>query len=272
MSKFLPQKRKLLEDVFEKASNETTEKSPSGILKSLERSLLDDFKVNLSYKTFDTYYKTIVESEKDYNIKPVILDDLSNYLGYDNFKNYCLDWKTIEYTINQTVSKIVINIINKPILAIPDFLKKNGLGIVEMAFVMFLVTGGVIFSNSKKNDVGMKNPLEIMFWGKPDVEKDYMYWNGDKYIATDSSDLGPQLKVVAMNQYNFRYFKRIKRPDTLTVDNGSGKVWYDKKNNNVEFFTSFGINPESGKTLREATKYMIDAHAGKNVDSLQIEQ
>ncbi|MDC8105907.1 hypothetical protein ACNFU2_13500 [Chryseobacterium sp. PTM-20240506] len=264
MSKFLSQKKKLLEDVFEKASNETTEKSPSGILKSLERSLLDDFKVNLSYKTFETYYKTIVESEKDYNIKPVILDDLSNYLGYDNFKNYCLDWKTIEYTINQTVSRIVINIINKPILAMPDFIKKNGLGLVEMAFVIFLVTGGVIFSNNKKYDDGMRHSLGIMSGGKLDVEKNYMYWDGDRYIATDSSDLGPQLKVVAMNPHDFRYFKRINRPDTLNVDNSLGKVWYDKSKNHVEFFTSYGKHPKNEKALKDVSEGILENYAGQN--------
>lgn len=60
MSKFLLQKRKLIEDVFEKASSETTESSFSGILKSLERTLLDDFKITLSYKTFETYYNSLI--------------------------------------------------------------------------------------------------------------------------------------------------------------------------------------------------------------------
>ena len=42
MSKFLPQKRKLLEQVFEKASNDTPERSFYGIVSHLERSLNDD--------------------------------------------------------------------------------------------------------------------------------------------------------------------------------------------------------------------------------------
>jgi hypothetical protein len=263
MSRFLLQKKKLLEEVFEKASNETTEKTFSGISKSLERDLLDDFKINLSYKSFETYYKTIVENEKDYNIKPAILDDLSRYLEYDSFRNYCSDWKTIEYTISETISKIVINITNKPILQMPDFLKKNGLGVVEMAFVLLLVTGSVIFSNSKKVD--NSSPIGLGFFSnvKVDIEKDYMYWRNERYIATDSSDLGPQLEIVPMNQYNFKYLKKIMRPDTLTVDNALGKVWYDKSNNEVEFFTSFGINPENGKTLKEATAYIIDNYGGQ---------
>ena len=271
MSKFLPQKKKLLEDVYEKASNEAVEKSFSGILLHLEQILKDEYE-GLSYKSFENYYKAIVEKDEDYNIKKTILDNLSQYLGYDSFREYCLEWKTIEYTIQHTISKIVITIINKPILQMPDFLKKNGLGIVEMAFVLLLVTGGVIFSNGKKVDGVLTNPLGIMFGGKPDIEKDYMYWSNDTYKATDSSDLGPQLDVIPMNRNSFKYLKRITREDTLTVENAIGKVWYDKSNNNVEFFTSPGIHPENGKALRDVSETILNNHAGTQADSLQIEE
>ncbi|MCU7614609.1 hypothetical protein N0B16_09195 [Chryseobacterium sp. GMJ5] len=262
MSRFLLQKRKLLEEVFEKASNETTEKTFSGISKSLERNLLDDFKINLSYKSFETYYKTIVENENDYNIKPVILDDLSRYLEYDSFKNYCSDWKTIEYTISETISKIVINITNKPILQMPDFLKKNGLGIAEFAFVFLLVTGGVLFSNGKKIDNGIKNPFGIMSEMKPDIEKNYMYWDDDRYKGTDSNYVNPGSHVIAMNKEILLHLKKITRPDTLTVENAMGSVWYDKSDNQVEFFTSPGIHPENGKALKDVTERILNNYAG----------
>lgn len=259
MSKFLTQKKKLLEEVFQKASNDTPEKSFNGIINHLERSLKDDYQIALSYKSFETYYKTIVERDEDYNIKTMILDDLSRYLEYDNFKAYCLDWKTIEYTISQTLSKIVINITNKPIFTMPDFLKKNGLGIMEMAFLLLIVTGGVVFSNPKNS-----NPLGIISRSNsPSTEKLFMYWNGERYIATDSSSLGPQIEVIPMDKENFLYLKKITRPDTLTVDNALHKVWYSKSNNEVEFFTSFGKHPESGKTLKEATEYIIEMYGGE---------
>lgn len=262
MSKFLPQKRRLLEEVFKKASDNTTETSFSGILKSLERDLLDDFRISLSYRTFETYYKNIVENDGDYNIKPPILNDLSVYLEYDDFKSFCLDWKTIEYTVSQTLSKIVINITNKPIFNLPDLLKKNGLGIMEMAFVLLLFSGGVMFSNGKKPTSAFTS-----IWESPDTEKSYMYWNGEKYIATDSSYLSPQIDVIPMDPKTFVYQKKIMRPDTLTVENAEGKVWYDKSNNHVEFFTNFGEHPENGKTLKEATGHILGIYAG--ADSTQ---
>lgn len=259
MSKFLSEKKRLLEEVYEKASSATTDTSFSAILKNLEVVLRDEYRITLSYKTIENYYKAIVKEESDYPTKHVVLNDLSKYLGYNNFNEYCSEWKTIEHTIQQAISKIIITIINKPIFTMPDFLKKNGLGIVEMAFVLLLVTGGVVFSNGKK-------PPAISFlsdWNSPATDKPFMYWDKDRYMATDSSYMGPQVHVIPMDPKEFIYQKKITRPDTLTVDNAAHKVWYDKSNNEVEFFTSFGKHPENGKTLKEVTPYIISTYAGE---------
>jgi len=261
MSKFLPQKRKLLEQVLEKASSETTETSPSGILKSLERALLDDFKISLSYRTFETYYKAIVENDGDYNIRPAILDDLSVYLGYDSFRDFCFDWKTIEYTITQTLSKIVINITNKPIFTMPNFVK-NSLGIAEFSFVLLLLMGGVAFSADKKNDNKLTNIISLIWRNDFDTDKKYMYWNGQRFAATDSGSLGPKFNVVPMNKELFKYQQKITRPDTITKKS-LDKVWYSKYKNVVEFFTADGKNPENGKELKGLSEHMIEEHINK---------
>ena len=36
-----------------------------------------------------------------------------------------------------------------------------------------------------------------------------------------------------------------------------------KSNRRVEFFYTYGIHPENGKTLREATAYMIEKYVKK---------
>lgn len=256
MSKFLLEKKRLLEEVYERASSTTTETSFNGILLHLERILEDDFEP-LSYKSFENYYKTIVENDQDYNIKRPILDNLSRYLEYDNFKEYCAGWKTIEHTIQQAISKIMITIINKPIFTMPNFLKQNGPGIVEMAFVLLLVSGGIVFSKDKNGPFGFSS-----LWGTPAIEKPYMYWDEDRYIASDSSYINPQTEVVPMDPNRFIYQKKITRPDTLTVENGDHKVWYDKTNNHVEFFTNYGMHPENGKALKIATGHIIETYAG----------
>ncbi|WP_294301011.1 hypothetical protein [uncultured Chryseobacterium sp.] len=259
MSKFLPEKKRLLEEVYEKASNATTDTSFSAILKNLEVVLRDEHRITLSYKTIENYYKAIVKEESDYPTKHVVLDDLSRYLGYNNFNEYCAEWKTIEHTIQQAISKIIITIINKPIFTMPDFLKKNGMGIVEMAFVILLVSGGVVFSSGKKQALGIAS-----LWGTPAIEKPYMYWDKDRYIASDSSYINPQIEVVPMEPNKFVYQKKITRPDTLTIENAVGKVWYDKSNSHVEFFTNYGEHPENGKTLKVATVHIVETYGGAN--------
>ncbi|MDQ0783732.1 hypothetical protein [Chryseobacterium sp. W4I1] len=270
MSKFLSEKKKLLEDVYEKASTEATETSFSGILLHLERILKDDFEP-LSYKSFENYYKAIVEQDEDYNIKRTVLDNLSRYIGYDTFKDYCSEWRTVEYSIQQAISKIVITIINKPILAMPEFMKQNGLGIMEITLLICLVTGNVVFSNNKKVNNGSFT-LGLISGMKPNDEKKYMYWDGERYIATDSSYIKPGLDIVAMNEHLFQHFKKITRKDTLTEANALGRTWYSKFYGNVEFFTDDGIDPENGRELRKSTSTIIYKYAGKSKDSVEVEE
>jgi hypothetical protein len=243
MPRFLPQKKKLLEEVYEKASEEAIETSYHGILMYLERALRDDFRISLSYNSFKTYYETIVKKDEDYNIRETILNDLSRYLGYDNFRAYCLEWKTIEYTINHAISKIVINVINKPMINITEFLGKHKsmsagiFGIVALSG--FLAT---------KTDLLKK--------------KECMYWDGDEYQLAYCDDKDPSHNLIPADTAKLKHFKEITRPDTLTTENSKGKVWYDKSHNVVKFFTSPGKHPENGKELKDASDYMINTHTG----------
>ncbi|MEL5904129.1 hypothetical protein AAEZ35_16870 [Elizabethkingia anophelis subsp. anophelis] len=256
MAKFLAQKKKLLEDIFEKASSETTEKSFSGITKYIERILLDSYNIQLSHKSFDNYYKAIVEEENgDYNIKTQILDDLSKFLGYNTFNEYCSEWKTIEYSIHHTISKIVINIINKPLLILPDFFqnKKANMGITGIILAGSII-GGLIYGGK-----GTIPPKTLMY-------TPCMYWNGDEYKITDCGNKDPHITLEQIDSTQIKYFKRITKSDTLTPENALGKIWYSKRWNKVDFFTTTnrkGANPKNGATLRPVTEMIIEKYAHK---------
>ncbi len=256
MAKFLAQKKKLLEDIFEKASSETTEKSFSGITKYIERTLLDSYNIQLSHKSFDNYYKAIVEEENgDYNIKTQILDDLSKFLGYNTFNEYCSEWKTIEYSIHHTISKIVINIINKPLLILPDFFqnKKANMGITGIILAGSII-GGLIYGGNDTTP-----PKTLMY-------TPCMYWNGDEYKITDCENKDPHITLEQIDSTQIKYFKRITKSDTLTPENALGKIWYSKRWNKVEFFTATNVkgkNPKNGATLRPVTEMIIEKYAHK---------
>uniref|UniRef100_UPI0025D048E5 hypothetical protein n=1 Tax=uncultured Chryseobacterium sp. TaxID=259322 RepID=UPI0025D048E5 len=158
---------------------------------------------------------------------------------------------------NVTIS--ITNVIESKVNDVRDFITKNGIGILEMTFLLLLATGGIVFSKGK----GKEPTFGISsLWGVPAIEKPYMYWDKDRYMATDSASLHSRAKVIPMNNFAFINLQKITRPDTLTIENAMGKVWYDKSNNHVEFFTNYGRHPENGKTLKEATGHILEIYAG----------
>lgn len=275
----MSKKKLLINEVFRKAKEESQRDTKNGLASYLWLYFKEDLGFEINDRSFSRYYDTYVTGNGDIKIQPDRLDRLSEYLGYKDFTDFSRTFVKREEDANTTtvkisvdhdeesltekLSKIIINITNEQHFKMPEFIKKNGLGILEMTFLLLLVTGGVVFPNTQKNSQDSKSTFSLPFIGKSDQDKKYMYWNGERYIATDSSSLGPQLEVIPMNEQPFKYLKLITRPDTLTVENALGKVWYDKSDNNVEFFTSFGKHPENGKALKDATEYIIETYGGQ---------
>ncbi|MFC3160099.1 hypothetical protein SAMN05443633_11945 [Chryseobacterium arachidis] len=244
---------------------------------------LEAFNLYVDEKTFVRYYEAyVLGTGKEMAPEPDTLNKLSNYLGYSDFTEFSRTFVKKDDEVNKTtvkiavdgdeesltekISKVIINITNEQYFKMPDFMKKNGLGIMEMALLICLATGSVVFSNNKKtNTLGFISGMELA------TEKKYMYWDGEMYIATDSTYISPEFEVVAMDEFRFKFFKRITRKDTMTVENSLGKTWYSKYYGDVEFFTADGIDPDNNRELRKSTAPMIEKYAGKNADSIQVE-
>lgn len=286
----MSKKKLLIHEVFRKAR----EDFPSENTKSGWASELSDyFEKNMNFiineKTFSRYYDACIRDNKDVNIKDIlILNKLSEYVGYKDFIDFSNTFikkdeetnKTTvkitvdedEQSISEKLSKLNINIINEQHFKMPEFIKQNGLGIIEMTLIFGLLTGNVFFSNSKKMRNSPSYSLGFMSGVEPMIEKRYMYWNGERYIGTDSSYISPGIDIVAMDAHKLRHFKRIMRKDTMTDVNSLGKTWYSKYNNEVEFFTDDGIDPDNGRELRKATSLIIYKYAGKQKDSMLFEE
>lgn len=250
-------KKLLLKKAYEKAKKELNRANASNdsILNYLVLKLEEKFDSVKDIRTFVRYHKRLIRENSDYEIDEITLDQLSWYVGYDNFEKFCenaiIEKDTgetkIEVKIDQDedslserLSKIIINITNQPIFNVPQ-LAKNGMGIGAM--ILTLAFG-------------------LAYQGGGLGEDKYMYWNGEKYVGTSNAYVGPNSEIVAMDKNIFTHFKKITRPDTLTVDNAVGKAWYSKHNNKVEFFTMDGKNPENGKELKRVSPHMVDFYAG----------
>jgi len=252
-------KKLLLKKAHEKAKKELNRSNSSdvSVLTYLALELESNFGYSKDVRTYVRYHKRLIKENRDYEIDEITLDQISWYVGYINFEDFCknaviekekgdtkieLKIDQDEESLSEKLSKIIINITNQPIFNVPQ-LAKNGMGIgamvLTLTFGLAYGGGGELFGENK-----------------------YMYWNGEKYIGTNAANISPEVEVIAMNKEKISDFKKIMRPDTLTIENSKGKVWYDKSNNHVEFFTSPGMHPENGKALKDISERIINNHAG----------
>ncbi|WP_294276554.1 hypothetical protein [uncultured Chryseobacterium sp.] len=251
------EKRKLLlKTAYERAKKEIKEEknNKSIIFGFLSLKLEEKFGESKDARTFVRYYNRLINDNRDYDIDGITLDQLSWYIGYKNFEDFCdnyvierdrgdtqiqLKIDHDEESLSEKLSKIIINITNTPIFNVPQ-LAKNGIGIGLMSVILVL---GMNFKDILK-------------------DKNLMYWDGNEYKLTSEGDKNPNRQLLPVDTVRLKYFKKITRPDTLTIDNALGNTYYSKKDNEVEFFTMGGINPNNGKGLKQATEYMLTRYAG----------
>jgi hypothetical protein len=221
----MSKKKLLINEVFTKAKEESQRDTKSGLASYLWLYFKEDLGFEINDKSFSRYYDTYVTGSGDINIQPDRLDRLSEYIGYKDFTDFSRTFVKKEEDANKTtvkisvdhdeesltekLSKIIINITNEQHFKVPEFIKKNGLGILEMTLLLIFVTGGVVFPNTKSNSPGSKNSFVFSLLGNQ--EKKYMYWNGERYIATDSSYISPTYKVIAANVNELGHFRKITR-------------------------------------------------------------
>ena len=262
---FMFEKKKLLlKTVFETAKNELPSGNKSSISSYLSSLFEERYDFKREERSYVRYYKNLVEENKDYNIDDLALDYLSKYIGYKNFEDFCNkiniendDLKTFSLSFNELTERIHQIIITvTPTVLMPEFMKKNGMGIMEIALLICFTTGSIAFSK-KPNEEGRG------FVGILDSQPHCMYWDKSEFKPIDCQDKNPVYNhKIPFDYEKMTYFKRIERKDTLTVDNAFGKVWYSKYNGEVDFFTDDGVDPNNGRELRKATKYIIDKYGG----------
>jgi len=273
-------KRKLLiDEVFKQGERESGKNAKSGIAAYLWSYFDDHFSPSISDKTFIRYYDAFIRDNTEINIDSDTLNKLSQYLGYKDFSDFSRTFVKKEDDANKTtvkisvdkdeesltekLSNIIINITNEQNFKMPEFIKKNGMGIMEIVLLLCFMTGTIAFSEKSINKTqGFARILES--------QPQCMYWDKSEYKQVDCQDKNPIYNhKISFDDEKITYFKRIERKDTLTTEN-AGKVWYSKYNGVVEFFTDDGVDPNNGRELRKATEYIIDKYAG--VIEEEIEQ
>jgi len=232
--------KKLVIDSFEKAKATLINKS--GIIPSVTRVLetLSDYLYNnktpFSYKSLETLYRTAIKNSTTEIKQPKVVNALCNYMGYKDYvdfynknKEYLID-SELDHSLKEKVGVIF---------------KKNKIRILIISVILFVLLIGSSINQPR-----------------------WMVWNNDHYIEVNFDlkkyDIG-ELKVYRKER--IKYFKKIKANCEVEFFDKSGdvKIWYGKnRQSDLELFTSIGLHPETGKTLKPITKYMIKKYFCQN--------
>ncbi len=261
-------KKELIKQVFDKAERESGKTTKNGLSEYLVIKLDEKVGLRISERTLIRYYDAyIVEtgSQNAIEVDSHILNKLSQYLSYTCFEHFSNPNEFIldkrgggqihrPMALMEDIGRIIegglhINIQN--IIKVSDFIRNNkgmSLGIMGM----LIASGSLTYFNGYAE------------------KKDHMYWKNDEYKLTSASDRNPKHKVIPLDSIQFKYFKKINRPDTLYVDNAMNNVWYSKHENKVDFFTMDGVNPDNGKDLSPVSVIILKKYAGKNNNKLSL--
>ena len=135
-------KKLLIREIFEKGKSESGRDSKSGIALYLSLYFYDEWKFEISERTFVRYYDTFLIDNEDKNIDTQTLDKLSQYLDFDDFADFCknenfskinddssytkvnVTFDNEDKSFTEKLSQIVVNITTQPIFKFPEFLTK----------------------------------------------------------------------------------------------------------------------------------------------------
>lgn len=245
----------LIIDAFNKAREElmargNNDPSKTAISEELSEFISQENKVFLGGRSLRDYYDEADDSwekEKDINIsQQKVVIRLCNYLGCDTYQDYLksLEADSTNKELSSKPSDSGLNLLDDEV-TIPlskSFVKRYKTTLTSVAVGGMLIIVFIIYQNQPR----------------------WMVWQNDHFIKATFDPKALQKGYLKMyNEDRILYFKKIK-PDCQTVffdQNSKPNLWYGKNNEGkLEYFTGYGLHPETGKTLKEITPYMIQKY------------
>ncbi len=217
--------RKLIIDAFEKAKREQGLIKKTHISKFLSDYITEHTKEPYGERILRNHYNSAISNKnEEVELRSFAADSLSNYLGNDSYSGYIK--KVTEDKFKTEKSTLLPN-------------KKYQITLLILAIlVVILLISIFTFKNQR-----------WMVWQEDHYQE--VIFNTEKYNIGD-------LKIY--KEERIELFKKIE-PNCNTIffkDNGLENLWYSKnRKKELEFFTSLGLHPQTGKTLKPITQYMI---------------
>lgn len=175
------------------------------------------------------------DDESDISIKQIaVINGLCKYLGFQDYQDYFQNKnsKPVEPRLGVIKSKHHYSLTIKLFIAASI-----------IVFIVFL-----LYKNSQKQR--------------------WMVWQDDHYVETSfDAEKYSVHRLKLYKEDRIISFKKVRVTcDTIFFnEDNSVRFWYGKnKNKEIEYFTDLGLHPETGKTLKPITNYMINKYVCKN--------
>lgn len=213
--------RQLLLKAFEKAGKDIRSNKPTRQAQHLSDYILEDSGEPYGEKSLRNQ-RAAAKAGKEVELKSYVVSALCHYVGYPHFQDFLK-----EHPEKPTPTQ--------------GFIKRH-----ESALMVGVVCT-VVF-------------LSIHFC----TQTRWMVWQEDHYVVADFDEqLLQDGKLKIYKEDRIRDFKKITVDCDTPYKNAKGNtlVWYGKNpDGELEYFTSPGLHPETGNTLKELTKYMFDKY------------
>lgn len=237
-------------DKFKALANFLKEKSGGSDLRRLEMvALILDFKQR-PYGKFVKINKNISEAED------IIADEEANYDSeglIEETINEVIEKNEVEDSTDKETVTIEAEVNTPKVIGFSDessITKQNNIPFKKIGIIgiVAVIIGISLFLNFKT-------------W----TTKDCMVWKGDKYEAVDCTETINSFAETTLPKDDklIKEFRKMKvNSKTSFFDKkGNPKVWYIKNPNGIlEFYNQPGLQPETGKTLKPISRYIIQEY------------
>ncbi|TRX21770.1 hypothetical protein FNW25_15655 [Flavobacterium franklandianum] len=222
--------------------------------KSTKQKQIENFEAD-KLRPISNFLKGKTETTRIVNLDVIAFLVDFNPRPYRKFMSGNKEELTEDVAINEIVKKeerIVKEDIKKE-LVFKEFNKKSVSKKIAFAVIPLLVFSSVSY--------GVKN---IFF-----PNKNCMVWVENHYEAVEYDKVKNTSKVIHLNQDVLDNFKKITVCDTTTFfkngDTDNPLVWYGKSQDKkqYEYFNQPGLHPETEKTLKPISKYIINKYIFK---------
>lgn len=250
--------KELLLQAFDKVYGELVKEgvktpSPNRCATRLSEIISEDFAYG--ERSLRDYYREAKSiSEGDIEIpQPQVILALAKYIGYETYEEFILKNKgKLYFKIEDGVDRNV-----ELISPTDDTLQKK----VKKGINPF--AKGIRSKKGLAFTAVLISAITIATYLYIDRQK-WMVWNGNHYeIIPFDTEMEKNGVLNLYDEDNFLHLKKIVPSCNTQFFNadGSERIWYGKnRKKEYEFFTSLGKHPETGKTLKPITKYMIEKY------------